>query len=105
LRADGSPAASWRRNVMLDPGHYRFEAQVKVANVDGPGDSSGEGAGLRISGGTRAGVNGLKGNSQWQKVGFEFDSTGADIVLVAELRAPKGEAWFQTDSFQLVRLR
>ena len=105
IRADGSAAASFRRNVMLEPGRYRFEAHIKVANVDGPGDSSGEGAGLRISGGTRNGVNGLKGNSQWQKVGFEFDCTGSDIVLVAELRAPKGEAWFQTESMQLVRLR
>ena len=105
IRADGSAAASYRRNVMLEPGRYRFEAHIKVANVDGPGDSSGEGAGLRISGGTRNGVNGLKGNSQWQKVGFEFDSTGTDVVLVAELRAPKGEAWFQMDSMQLVRLR
>lgn len=105
IRADGSAAASWRRNVTLEPGRYRFEAHVKVANVDGPGDSSGEGAGLRISGGTRAGVNGLKGSSQWQKVAFEFDATGNDVVLVAELRAPKGEAWFQTDSMQLVRVR
>jgi spore coat protein H len=105
IRADGSAAASFRRSVALEPGRYRFEAHVKVANVDGPGDSSGEGAGLRISGGTRSGVNGLKGNSQWQKIGFEFDSTGADVVLVAELRAPKGEAWFQADSFQLVRIR
>jgi hypothetical protein len=105
IRADGSAAASYRRSVALQPGRYRFEAHVKVANVDGPGDSSGEGAGLRISGGTRTGLNGLKGNSQWQKIGFEFDSTGSDVVLVAELRAPKGEAWFQTDSFQIVKLR
>jgi hypothetical protein len=105
IRADGSAAASWRRSVALEPGRYRFEAHVKVANVDGPGDSSGEGAGLRISGGTRNGVNGMKGDSQWQKVGYEFDSTGADVILIAELRAPKGEAWFQTDSFQLVRVR
>lgn len=105
IRSDGSAAASWRRNVALQPGRYRFEAHVKVANVDGPGDSSGEGAGLRISGGTRNGVNGLKGNSQWQQIGFEFDSTGNDIVLIAELRAPKGEAWFQTDSMQIVKIR
>jgi spore coat protein H len=105
IRADGSPTASWRRNVVLEPGRYRFEAQVKVSNVDGPGDSSGEGAGLRISGVTRNGVNGLKGNSQWQKVAYEFDASGSDIILVAELRAPKGEAWFQTDSLQLVRVR
>ena len=89
----------------LPPGRYRLEAQVKVANVEGQGDSSGEGAGLRISGSTRTGLNGLKGSSQWQKLAYEFDATGADVVLVAELRAPKGEAWFQAESFQLVKLK
>lgn len=105
IRSDGSTSASWRRAVHLEPGKYRFEGHVKVAGVDGPGDGSGEGAGLRISGSSRTGVNGLKGSSQWQKLSYEFESTGAEIVLVAELRAPKGEAWFQTDSFQIVRIQ
>jgi hypothetical protein len=105
IRADGSASASWRRTVLLPPGKYRFEAQVKVSNVEGQGDSSGEGAGLRISGATRTGLNGLKGNSQWQKIGYEFEATGADTILVAELRSQKGEAWFQAESFQLVKLK
>ncbi len=102
IRADGSAAASLRRTVTLEPGKYRIEAQVKVANAEG-GDASGEGAGVRISGGTR--TSGAKGTANWQKVAYEFASTGADIVLVAELRSPKGEAWFQADSLQLVRVR
>lgn len=104
LRGDGNAAGSWRRPVALEPGRYRFEAQVKVANVDG-GDQTGEGAGLRISGSSRVGMNGLKGNSQWQKVAYEFDAAGAEVILVAELRSGKGEAWFQADSLQLVKLK
>ncbi len=104
LKADGSAAASWRRPVTLPPGHYRLEVQAKVQNVEG-GDQTGEGAGVRISGGTRVGLNALKGSTPWQKLAFEFDATGADIILVAELRAPKGEAWFQAESFQLVKLK
>jgi spore coat protein H len=103
LRSDAG-TSSWRRPVALEPGRYRFEAQVKVANVDG-GDQTGEGAGLRISGSSRVGVNGLKGSSQWQKVAYEFDASGTEVILVAELRSPKGEAWFQAESLQLVKLK
>ena len=103
IRADNAAAASWRRSVALAPGRYRFEAMVKTAGVEG-GDASGDGAGLRISGGTRKGVNGLTGNAAWQKIGFEFEATGAEAILVAEVRAPKGEAWFQTESLQIVKV-
>ena len=105
IRADGSAAASWRRTVALPPGRYRFEAMVKTAEVAAGGDASGDGAGLRISGGTRKGVNGLMGNAAWQKVGFEFDASGAEVILVAELRSGKGEAWFQSESLQIVKLK
>ncbi len=104
LRADGAASASWRRAVALEAGRYRIEVSAKVSNVDG-GDQTGEGAGLRISGATRVGLNGLKGSSAWQKVAYEFDATGAEVMLVAELRAPKGEAWFQADSFQLIKIK
>lgn len=105
IRAEGGEVASWRRTVALDAGKYRFEAMVKVANVDGPGNASGEGAGLRVSGGSRAGKNGLKGSSQWQKLAYEFDATGPEVTLVAELSSPKGEAWFLSESLQIVRVQ
>ncbi len=104
VRADNAAAASWRRSVALPPGRYRFEAVVKTAGVEG-GDETGEGAGLRISGGKRKGVNGLTGNAAWQKIGFEFDGTGAEANLVAEVRAAKGEAWFQIESLQIVKVK
>jgi hypothetical protein len=105
IRSDGAAAASWRRSVALPPGHYRFEAVVKTADVAAGGDATGDGAGLRISGGTRKGVNGVSGSAAWQRIGFEFDVSGADVVLVAELRSGKGEAWFQTESLQIVKMK
>jgi hypothetical protein len=105
IRADAAAAASWRRSIALAPGRYRFEAIVKTADVAAGGDDTGEGAGLRISGGKRKGMNGVTGSAAWQKVAFEFDATGGDVVLVAELRSGKGEAWFQTESLQLVKLK
>lgn len=105
IRAEGAEAPSWRRGITLEPGRYRFEAMVKTAGIEGGGDDTGEGAGLRISGGKRKGLNGLTGSAAWQKLAFEFDSSGAEVVLVAEIRAPKGEAWFQTGSLQIVRVK
>jgi hypothetical protein len=67
--------------------------------------ASGEGAGLRISGGTRAGQNAAKGDTPWQTIGYEFAAPGGDVVLVAELRATKGEVWFERDAFRLVRVK
>ncbi len=104
IRADGAASASWRRTVALEPGRYRFEAMVKTAGVEG-GDDTGDGAGLRISGGKRKGVNGLTGSAAWQKIGFEFEANAGDTILVAEVRAPKGEAWFEAESLQIVRVK
>ena len=103
IRADGNAVASWRRSVQLEPGKYRFEARVKTKAVAPSQTSSGEGAGLRISGGTRNGINKLAGDSAWQTVSFPFDANGGEVVLVAELRAIKGEVWFDKSSMQLVR--
>jgi hypothetical protein len=105
IRADGGSNASWRRTVNLEPGKYRFEARVRTKAVAAAQSSSGEGAGLRISGGTRNGVNALAGDSQWQLVSFPFETPGGEVVLVAELRANAGEAWFEKGSLQLVRAK
>ena len=105
IRADADASASWRRTLQLPPGHYKFTAMAKVAGVAGPVGKTGEGAGLRISGGTRVVPNGIKGSTQWQNLAFEFDAADADVVLVAELSTPAGEAWFLADSMQLIKLR
>ncbi|MDQ3625499.1 MAG: hypothetical protein M3463_23990, partial [Verrucomicrobiota bacterium] len=81
---------------------YRFEAKVRTAGVVATPGASGQGAGLRISGGSRNGQNGLAGDQPWQTVSFSFETTSGNVVLVAELRASRGEVWFERDSLQLV---
>ena len=103
IRAEGATLASWRQTLHLDAGRYRFEAKVATANVVGVKDASGEGAGLRISGGVRDGQNAAVGSAAWQPIGYTFETPGGDIVIVAELRASKGEVWFARDSMRLVK--
>ena len=105
IRAEGATLASWRQTLRLDAGRYRFEAKVATANVVGVKDTSGEGAGLRISGGVREGQNAAVGSAAWQPIGYTFDTPGGDIVLVAELRASKGEVWFARESMRLVKAK
>ena len=95
--------ASWRARVLLDAGKYRFEGKVATKGVVPLKEPTGEGAGLRISGSSRP--NQLSGDSEWKKVTFEFDVPGpsTEVVLVCELRAEKGRAWFDLGSLQLVR--
>jgi spore coat protein H len=105
IQAEGDTTASWRKNLHLDPGKYRFEGRVRTAGVQAIESNSGIGAGLRISGGTRNGQNSVAGDTAWKTVGFQFDTPGGDVILVAELRATKGEALFDKDSFQIVRVQ
>jgi spore coat protein H len=103
IKAEGAGANSWRTTLHLPAGKYRFEALVKTVAVAGTDDAKGKGAGLRISGSgsSRAGVD---GDSDWKPLSYEFATPEGDVVLVAELRAAKGEVWFANDSLQLVKV-
>ena len=101
VRADGETTGSWRKTLTLTPGKYRLVARLRTQGVAASQSTSGEGAGLRISGGTRNGQNSAGGDTPWKEVAFQFDAPGGDVILVAELRASKGEAWFERDSFRL----
>lgn len=97
-----SSAPSWRTTIQLPPGKYRLEALVRTRGAVATDDDRGRGAGVRISGGTKR-ANSAEGETAWKPVVYEFDAPGGDVVLVAELRATKGEAWFAVDSLRLVR--
>jgi len=106
IKANGTAAASWRKNLALEPGRYRFEARLRTIGVQPAPGPSGEGAGVRISGSpARTAENAAKGDVPWQTVAYQFTAPGGDVVLVAELRASKGEAWFDKESFQIVRVQ
>ena len=104
LKATGDANASWRLGLAVPAGKYRFEARIKTRGVDAMQVETGEGAGLRVSGGTRAGQKALKGDSSWELLTYDIDSPGRDYTLVAELRARKGEMWIDRDSLRVVRV-
>ena len=99
--------ASWRREITLSPGKYEFQSLVKTTGVVGKSDANQKagGAGIRISGGTRA--NSLSGTADWAllKHPFEVTQDGQPVILVAELRATAGTVMFDTASMKLVRLK
>jgi spore coat protein H len=105
IRAEGDTVASWRKSLPLDPGKYRFEVQVRSAGIEPVESSSGNGAGIRISGGNRNGKNAVGGDTPWRTIQYEFDASGGEVTLVAELRARKGDVWFAKETFQLVRVQ
>ena len=104
ITAPGSASyGSWRRTVLLEPGHYRLEGRVKTeALVFGPGVARG-GVTLRISGDRNAPMQPQL--SQWTAVSCDFTTGGLeDVELVCELRASQGWVWFREDSLRLIRL-
>jgi len=97
-------SGSWRTRVVLAAGRYQLEGRLRLSGVViEAGDDRG-GAGLRISKGTMP--RKLTGTSDWRDFQYSFTVTEetADVELVCELRALKGEAWFDPSSLRLVRL-
>ena len=91
--------ASWRAQVYLTRGWYRFEGLART------GALTGGSARLRISGDTRS--VGLSGSSPaWRPLAhvFEVQETGMDVEFVCELNAVQGEVWFDVGSLRLQKL-
>jgi hypothetical protein len=92
----------FRLQLATGPGRYRLTAMVKTSGVVAGKDEKEKGARLRISG--MSGVPALAGNNDWRQVSVEFSVAEADPVLVLELRAEAGEAWFDRNSLTLTRI-
>jgi len=75
---------------------------VKTAGVVAGKDEKEKGLRLRISGLT--GVPALTGSNSWRTVSVEFSVLEADPVLVLELRADAGQAWFDRNTLVLTRI-
>ncbi len=96
--------ASWRTTAVLEKGHYRFEARIKTKGVVlNPADQR-AGAGLRTSRHRTGQKN--AGDLDWTPIHFDFDVTEdeTDKELICELRANKGEIWYDLNSLKLKRL-
>jgi hypothetical protein len=107
----GTGSGSWRTQVRLEPGRYRFTGRAKAQDlVLNPGepklDAEGrkllQGVGLRVSGGEQQ--QRLVSNADWSEVYCDFEIQEAQSVeLVCELHAQQGQAFFDTASLKLVR--
>jgi hypothetical protein len=91
--------ASWRAQIYLKEGRYRFEGLARTALTSGS-------VRLRISGDTRS--VGAGGNSEtWRPLQHEFtvEAPGMDVEFVCEINAMGGDVWFATDSLRMRQLR
>jgi spore coat protein H len=100
--------ASWRANVYLGEGNYRFEAMAKCAGVvPAVNLKKGAGAGIRHSGTQTNRANILVGDVPWQKLEYSLPTIRGmerEVELICELRATAGEVWFDLDSLRLVKV-
>jgi spore coat protein H len=112
---EGEWCASWRATVFLPAGRYRFTGLARTKGVRAlgvEGEEPPSGACLRISG--RQPETKLLGDSDWRPIEFEFevedDGSGEEgvpagaVVIVCELRAARGAAWFDERSLLLSRI-
>ncbi len=105
IQAAGEANGSWRLPLFLPPGTYRFDARIRTQGVVKLSPPSGEGAGIRVSGGTRLGRNALEGDTPWKPLSYEFTTEGGETTLVAELRAQAGEMWVERKTLRLMKVR
>lgn len=107
ILATDDTVASWRCRLQLPPGRYRFEGLARTREVLGRRDATGEGAGLRVSGMERHRHGQLTGTTPWTPLACDFTVSHDDesVTLICELRALKGEAWFDLNSLRLVQVK
>ena len=102
VKAGLKKGGDFRLPFATGPGRYRLTGMVKTTGVAAGKDEQDKGLRLRISG--LNGVPALAGTNSWRTVSVEFSVTDTDPVLVLELRADRGEAWFDRNSLTLTRI-
>jgi hypothetical protein len=105
IRAGPMTSASWRAQVRLGKGRYRFEGLVRTKAVEPLNFGKNQGASLRVLSLPEASAH-LMGDQNWNLLRLEFEVIPLEqqIDLLCDLRAGKGEAWFDLDSLRLLRL-
>lgn len=105
LGAKGNTIGSWRTRTTLEEGSYRFEGKIKTKDITPTSGEPTAGAGLRVAGsGVAVEFN---GTHEWQSFSYPFNvpEGGGQKTVICELRASRGEAWFDLASLRVVRLR
>ena len=99
----GPCSASWRHRVLLRPGDYTLRAEVRTDRVVRPEDTGDGGVGVGISGVPRD--QHLDGTTDRKVLTHRFrvQEDRNPVVLVLELKARSGQAWFDVDSLQILR--
>ncbi len=104
ITAHAATAASWRTEVLLDAGHYRFMGRMKISGVKPLPFGKHQGAALRVVGSGDESPGKLD-DSPWSNLYADFDVLRGpqEVELACELRARAGEAWFATDALTIVK--
>jgi len=100
----GGAVGTWATRVWLDTGRYRFEGRIRCLGVTAePGDRR-AGVGLRTD--SQRMKHKFTGDTEWTDTAIEFEVTEpmTAVELRCELRALRGEAWFDRKSLRLKRL-
>ena len=102
VNSDASP--SWRTAAWLEPGSYNFRAKVRVKDVIPLSFGAHQGAGVRVTGQSRQSAD-LVGTSDWQVVSADFaiEGNAREVEFVCEVRAHKGQVWFDKASLQVIK--
>jgi len=100
----GDHASSWRSQLLLPRGRYRFTARVRTEGVIPVPDDQAAGAGIRLAGTGRAAE--VVGTTAWRDLSQEIEipDDRRAVELILELRARTGRAWFDRDSLRLERI-
>src|SRR5439155_3921380 len=100
VTAEDQCVASWRTQVLLEPGQYRFSGRVKVTDLESAEGDPKSGASLRVS--RRNPPRRLSGTTDWTTLScdFQVQDHPSPVELVCEFRGIKGKACFDRDSLQ-----
>ncbi len=100
---NASTVASWRTKVVLPQGNYFLEGEARAAGIVSKTNDIGLGAGFRLSGDKQR-QNKLEGDVPWTRLQHSItNQLDQEVVIVCELRATKGEVWFDEESLRIVK--
>ena len=99
-------SASWRTQVFLPPGRYRWEGSVRTIGARPLVNARRQGAALRLAGSGGSSSARLTGTSPWTELSADFSvgPTPRLVELICEFVAGGGTAEFDEASLKLTKL-